>query len=242
MRHKQEKSRPSATLLASLLLAVLVAACLPTEPPEEPQGKAVEFTEAKFAPGFPDAMKESVSWHRQGNYQLVLGRPQEALYCFNQAQGTYPTEEPDFAGDVLWERREWSGHPIMTYLSKAVIYARLYEATLALHYIELAEKHAEHPSDLVMITKARAVLAFTQSRYQDTVRLLAQDSSLYSRLLLAAARVNLGEKQAKAELIGAWRETERLSPPTKSSTRAFLPETAYTLGESTFMEWQNSLK
>lgn len=221
----------------AILVSLCLAGCSPAGGgPEEPRGESVPLLVKDIVTSLPPSMCESITWHRRGDGFAIYGETEKALFCYRQAQATFPKEPPEFPAGTHWSQREWSGHPVATYHAKVLLYSKMGHPELARHYLELARKNQEHPSDKNVRDLAEALVLYREGRFAEAAQMLKGEDHMYGRLIHFASRVKAGDQSAELELFYCWKQILSLPNSSHRFAVALYPEDLWKLGETNYLK------
>lgn len=207
---------------ACVILAFLLCGC--SSVPEEPAGEPVALQPSEVANDVPAEMSLYFAWHRRGDRFVDEGRTRSALFCYHQAEESFPKSRPEFAAGSHWKERDWSGFPVVTYLAKAKAYYELQRFDLSKYYLDLAQDNLEHPYDEVLHRRVSAGLAYAQKDFEKVTSLL-ESSSEPMDLFFAAVSQNAQKKVKSSPSIEKYRRKLTILPDSEVRTKRWLPKT-----------------
>lgn len=196
----QRKIYRNRLLGLGFLLGLGMVGCRQEQPLVEPRGERLPLLATEMCESYPEAYKEYAGWNSKALGHYLGGEDEKALFCFNQAQATFPLERPEFGPGSPLNLREWSGQPVRTYLAKAEIFIDREDWVLAEHYLDLSQTCFEHPSDVAIYAEMKGKYHFARGEYREAKVALKDEPTFFCRVLLAATRFQLNEAGAALDL------------------------------------------
>lgn len=160
------KSLVLSTIFLSLALSSFAT-------PSEPAGKRVNLNliDRKAMPSL------GVAWKTKGLSEEVAGRYLEALYCFQQAQKSWPLNDPNPALGLPWQKPEQ-----FVAKEKAALFVRMRKPKLALYWSQQIDARKTDP----VYRSTRLSALYMLGRFAEAERLLDPGPSIMRASLLWA--------------------------------------------------------